>query len=86
MVGCKERVNAGRGDIADGMRTGKWQGYIAGVHDSYDGIIFCTPGTARLGQISEVVRQYLIANPAKWNQAGSFLTIQALQDAFPCKR
>ena len=81
-----ERVNAGRGDINDGMNAARWQGYIAGVHDSYDGIMFCTPRTATLAQIAEVVRQYLIRNPAKWNQAGSLLTIQALQDAFPCKR
>lgn len=81
-----ERVLQGRskgGDIAD---SGNYLGFVVGVHDVLDGVLFCTPSNASVGQVTAVVTQYLKANPAKWSESATTLVIGALAEAFPCKK
>lgn len=59
--------------------------FIAGVHDSLDDTLFCTPENVTTGQINSVVGKYLDENPELWASAASLLVIKALQKAFPCK-
>ncbi|MCZ4330965.1 Rap1a/Tai family immunity protein [Castellaniella denitrificans] len=60
-------------------------GYISGISDFGDGLIFCSPSNARLGQLMGVTRKHLLANPEKWNQPAAMLVVEALMQAFPCK-
>ncbi|WP_409516361.1 Rap1a/Tai family immunity protein [Comamonas sp.] len=59
-------------------------GYVKGVIDSLNKILFCIPGAVTGGQIVDVVYNHLQANPKKRHQPAVDLTIEALQDAFPC--
>ena len=68
------------------MEIAMYRGYIAGVQDSYNGIYFCVPKTVRLSQSSEIVTQYLKADPKKWHEAAKVLVIEALSNVFPCKK
>jgi hypothetical protein len=61
-------------------------GYIAGVHDSLQGLMFCTPAGSTRGQIVHVVLKYLDANPEKWQMNSSVLIVVALETAFPCPK
>lgn len=60
-------------------------GYVSGVSDIGDGLAFCSPVNARLGQLMGVVRKHLLANPEKWDQPAGTLVVEALRQAFPCK-
>ena len=65
---------------------GEYSGYIIGVHDAFDGALFCTPQDATKGQVKAVVSKYLRANPEAWNKPAEELIIAALRIAFPCKK
>ncbi|MGS1116855.1 Rap1a/Tai family immunity protein [Castellaniella sp. UC4442_H9] len=60
-------------------------GYISGVSDTVNGLFFCPPSNAKLGQLMGVVRKHLLANPESWNMSAGMLVIAALRQAFPCK-
>lgn len=80
---CHEGTNMGRGFC---------YGYIASVADSQKAFMakgtyhFCTPSEATLGQLSDVVKKYLGNHPQDRHHPATFLVIQALMEAFPCKR
>ncbi|WP_182341852.1 Rap1a/Tai family immunity protein [Comamonas koreensis] len=59
-------------------------GYVRGVIDSLNKILFCIPHTVTGGQIVDVVYNHLQDNAKKRHQPAVDLTIEALQDAFPC--
>lgn len=61
-------------------------GYILGVHDTLDGIFFCSPDNATPVQIVDVAIKYLKDNPAKRNKASNLLVVDALKDAWPCPK
>lgn len=68
-------------------------GFVAGVSDSiglYQDVLLaervvCVPKT-QLGQVREVVVQYLINTPQKRHEDAAFLSYLAMVAAFPCKR
>ncbi|GAA0221535.1 hypothetical protein GCM10009125_08290 [Castellaniella daejeonensis] len=82
---ASDRVARNSKEISDIHDEAFLIGYIAGASDVGDGLTFCSPPNAKLGQLMGVVRKYLLANPEKWNQPAGLLVLEALKQAFPCK-
>lgn len=73
-------------DSPNAVELGIYRGYVAGVQDLFNGTYFCVPEKVRLSQASEIVTQYMKQNPKRWHEAAKVLVIDALKDAFACKR
>jgi hypothetical protein len=67
-------------------RVGAYQNYIAGVVDSVDGILFCTPANSNGRQIVAIVGKYIDNHPEEWNGCAFDLVYKPLSKAFPCKK
>jgi hypothetical protein len=61
-------------------------GFVAGVHDVYSDISICAPGNATLGQLHDVVKQYLEATPQRRHLTAQELIRDVLSAAYPCAR
>lgn len=64
---------------------GLFGGYVIGIVDTADGLLFCIPNGATAGQLSAVVKKHLQQNPEDWNKGASDIVILSLEKAFPCK-
>lgn len=67
------------------FQSGLFKGYIGGVVDLGDGILFCTTKGVTRGQFTAVAAKHLKNNPEKWNKAADTIVVDALKEAFPCK-
>ena len=61
-------------------------GFIAGVADSYDGMLFCIPARTTIEQTKDVTYRYLSANPQTRQQGAAGLVILAFMNAWPCPK
>lgn len=61
------------------------KGYIIGVHDATEGILHCSPRNITVGQVSDLVHQWLRDNPAQRHLPGHLLVIRVLGQTWPCK-
>lgn len=61
-------------------------GYIMGVADAYVDIIFCPPEGITVGQLYDMFKVYLEANPASRHLAGDLLLHRMLKATWPCKK
>ncbi|MEY1373751.1 Rap1a/Tai family immunity protein [Providencia rettgeri] len=68
------------------MDVSYFQGYIAGVYDTGDGVLFCTNGKANLKQMTDITTMYLSKYPEKRDIQGADLVVNALSEKFPCKK
>jgi hypothetical protein len=79
----------------DALHRARGMAYIAGSFDALDGLdrvaggrsnnfTFCQPENMTLGQLNDIVRQFLHANPTKRSQEAYRLVLAALVTAFPC--
>jgi hypothetical protein len=65
--------------------------YAAGIYDAtleqgYSGVKICAADGATVGQMEDVVTQYLTSHPAERRHlSGASLVTQALAEAFPCR-
>ena len=70
-------------DVA--YERGVAMGYVAGVLDLGDGILFCTPTPPiTTGQGRDVVKQYLEQNPAIRNNVANDLLVGLFRKLWPC--
>jgi len=60
-------------------------GYITGVADAYDGELFCLPPAVNVGQMTDVVRKFIIDNPKHRHLNAAAIVSVALSDVWPCK-
>ncbi len=60
-------------------------GYVAGVSDANHSITFCPPANIQLGQVRDMVEQYLIVNPSTRHLSGDILIGDMLNKRWPCK-
>jgi hypothetical protein len=67
------------------FKSGLFKGYVNGVVDLGDNILFCTTTGVTRGQFTAVVAKYLKNNPEKWNTSADSIVVEALKEAFPCK-
>jgi len=80
-----QQWSRGSGDVAtDIVNTSLFIGYVRGVADTGDGVLFCIRNNVTVGQCVAVAEKYLENNPEKWNHEAAPLVIAALQQAFPC--
>ena len=61
-------------------------GFVGGVADAFDMIMFCPPTGATVGQARDIARRYLLLNPAKRHRAAAGLVVDALMEAWPCEK
>ncbi len=73
-------------DTESDFNKGLFSGYVIGVVDTGDGILFCVPSGASAGQLSAVVKKYLQQNPEQWNKGASEQVINSLAKAYPCPK
>lgn len=60
-------------------------GYIGGAHDAWRAFKFyCSPRNATLGQMTDVVKMYILAHPEFRHFDADVLVSQALRNAWPC--
>jgi hypothetical protein len=61
-------------------------GYIAGVHDSNENVVFCSPREVTLGQLSSMVKNHLVANPSTRHLGADLIILGMLNDIWPCAK
>lgn len=69
-----------------GVRQMFTAGYVSGVFDSTRGIVHCAPGTATVGQVTDMVENYLLVNPGERNNPGAIIVMHVMQRQWPCKK
>ena len=84
--GSKEWEKFFNGNKNDALGYGIYIGYVAGVRDSIDGVLFCIPKDVDSDQILAIVRKYIKNNPEKWNKGNWNLVVTPLKEAFSCKK
>ncbi|MGM3172542.1 Rap1a/Tai family immunity protein, partial [Dickeya lacustris] len=85
-VEADERTRNGRAMDSDFQDAAMLHGYSIGIFELGEGKIFCSPKTGSLvvGQVSDVVSQYIKTHPEQRNLPAVILTTKALTQAFPC--
>jgi hypothetical protein len=61
-------------------------GYIMGVADTFNTITVCPPANVTAGQVQDIVRQHLEANPSKRHFTADSLIKNKLEEIWPCRR
>lgn len=61
-------------------------GYIAGVADLGSGEYHCAPENVTLGQVRDMVTQYLRLNPSNRHMSASVLVTLTLMEKWPCPK
>lgn len=83
----RESDKADAGDrTANFMKSAYYSGYIMGVSDVLNHMLFDLPPRVTVGQICSVVAKYLKNHPERWNELASELVMDALSEAFPLKK
>lgn len=76
-----QKISEGReGNYPD---ASLYQGYVIGVADSLNGIMFDIPLGVKRAQVMAIVGKYLDDNPDEWNTAADSIVRNALEKAFP---
>ena len=75
-------------DMDDTASTSKMYalGYVAGVVDSLNQVVFCMPSTVTVGQVNDMIRNYLRNTPAERHLPADVIISKAFGVAFPCKK
>lgn len=67
-------------------RTGVCAGIIFGIDALGAGVMYCPPRGATFGQMAQVVVTYADRIPARWHEPMPGIVLEALKQAWPCKR
>jgi hypothetical protein len=59
-------------------------GYVAGVADTYNGVLLCGTPNVPLKQIVAIVKQRIRDHPEDRNRPADWIIVKALSAAFPC--
>lgn len=59
-------------------------GYITGVSDTMRGVVHCPPNNITAGQLTDMVKNHLLANPELRHHTGDRLVGFVLKRAWPC--
>jgi hypothetical protein len=62
----------------------KLYGYVIGVHDLGESILWCAPDGTRVAQVLKVVQNHISAHPESWNNSAAEEISKALKAAWPC--
>jgi hypothetical protein len=61
-------------------------GYVVGVVDSLNQVVFCLPPTVTAGQIKDMIHNYLRNTPAERHLPASVIIANAFIGGFPCSK
>ena len=75
-------------DMEENVNTSRMYalGYVAGVVDSLNQVVFCLPSTVTVGQLNDMIRNYLRNTPAERHLPADVIISKAFGVAFPCKK
>lgn len=79
----KEYKKSEDGGSGEFFKIGIYMGYVNGISDSYNGLLFQLPEDSTLGQSCSVVGKWIDNHPEKWAESPLGITVTALQEAFP---
>lgn len=71
------------GDLAEMSNFAKAWGYLLGVFDEYDGVLWEAPEGLTEGQIVDSIKKYLKEHPEERQKPATDLLIMAFKEAFP---
>lgn len=77
-----------RCQASNAFDSGACMGYVAGVHDAISGVVICPEshsGRKTLGQVRDLVVQYLHRNPQLRGETADVLIRAALMPVWPCR-
>lgn len=75
-------------NASDSFSRGLALGYVMASADMARGVWFCPPvdgGGITAGQIQDMVKSYLIANPSIRNRSADGIMIEVLKSWYPCR-
>jgi hypothetical protein len=61
-------------------------GYVVGVADAIRGVAYCPPENITAGQLTDMVRNYLINTPAIRHNTGDRIVSHVLKTVWPCAK
>jgi hypothetical protein len=73
-----------RMDSGDSSQNMLAMGYVAGVVDMTRGEYHCAPANVTLGQVRDMVRNYIYNTPANRHMNGAVLVTLPLISVWPC--
>jgi hypothetical protein len=85
LADADDRTDIANVQPGDYQKVGYLIGFVTGVTDAVNGILFCVPDQVKVGQIIGMVKKHVRENPDKWNRPANILVINTLSSAFPCK-
>lgn len=65
---------------------GRYTGYVMGVADPLVSFSWCPPASVTQRQVTSIVSKYLKANPQNWHMPAYYLVLNAVNEAFPCRK
>jgi hypothetical protein len=72
-----------KADVMDQMYA---LGYVIGVADSVEVISVCPPANIKAGQVYDIVKNFLEANPAIRHHSADIIIRSKLEALWPCKQ
>jgi hypothetical protein len=61
-------------------------GYVAGAADTMNGIVFCLPPSVTVGQVNDMVKNYLTNAPQDRHFSADSIIAKVFGAAFPCPK
>ena len=65
---------------------GVYLGYVIGLADVMDGVVWCSQDGVTAGQLAKIVGKFLEQNPQMLHLNADMLVVSALRQSFPCKK
>lgn len=70
----------------DLMSAASFSGYVTGVADALNEVLFSIPAGTTRDQICQIVGNYLEKHPERWTVSANILVADALKEAYKLKR
>jgi Rap1a immunity proteins len=86
LPGCKGLLDNRMTSGVSVYQQGRCGGYVAGLVYGEGGQEFCSPKGVSIGQAVAVVIKYIEARPERIHEPFGKLALEALEEAWPCKR
>ena len=85
LSGCKGLIGDKTPPLREALRQGRCAGYVAGLVYARS-VFLCVPEGATPEQGVRVVIKYIEARPERMHEPFGKLALEALEEAWPCKR
>ena len=94
---CLAFVGSAQAQILDGNKLHQYlqsdnsvermygTGYVTGVFDAMRGVMFCPPANITVGQMTDIVKNFLANTPAIRHLHGDAITVHLFKSLWPCQ-